>query len=100
VSAFAAIDSTLDDRASKHQLRWGRDHDGIEVRTMGWALRGSASIQIWVDPPAANEVTVFVAHNTLEPSRRKIALRCTVGELSSCLNRALETARDWKTDLT
>lgn len=93
---FLEISSTLDRWADENALSWQRIYKDYSVRSISFPLPGSESVQIWIDPPEADPVTIHVALNSSLASRRKV--RSTTHSragLQRGLDEALRMAREW-----
>ena len=99
MSEFAAVDPILARWAERHGFKWDDQYQDIEVRSLGWPLRGNESIQIWIDPPSAGGVTVNIAHNSsVDGRRRSMKAVHKLDDLEVGLDDALASAMEWRTE--
>lgn len=97
MSQYDSIDATLAEWARENSLRWYSEYQETEVRTFYLNPESRDRVQIAVDVPSRGKTVVRIGQLRDGISRRARVINrpTSVADLSSALDEALQTARDW-----
>lgn len=100
MSRYDAIDLILSQWSARQSLAWLKEYKDEEVRTFFLNYRSPACVQVWVDPPEANEpISVHVVQGKSGTrQKRSQTFPCVAVTLSETLDRALQLALKWADD--
>ena len=90
---YAALDPVLDGWATRRGVQWKRKDRDWDVRTLWWPLTSPESVQLWLDVPDNEQVTVHVCHNTTRGGQDHTEVSAKFDELDEILDERFETAQ-------
>jgi hypothetical protein len=90
---YSALDPILDDWATRHGVEWVRKDRDWDVRSLWWPLATPESVQLWLDVPVDDRVTVHVCHNTTRGGQEHTEATADLDRLADVLDERFETAQ-------
>jgi hypothetical protein len=97
---YAPLDPILEIWAARHDVKWIRKDRDWDVRSLWWQLAHPESVQLWLDVPSNNQVTIHVCHNTTRGGQEHTEVTTNLGDLASVLDERFETAQRLHQKLT
>jgi hypothetical protein len=89
---FSEVDQILSEWASNKSLFLLRKYQDSDVRSVEIASSTGTRYQIWIDRPKCGDIRV----HAWDYKRRQVDWEVPIGQLSKCLNNAIETIEVWK----
>ncbi len=90
---YSALDPILDAWAAQNGVEWVRKDRDWDVRSLWWPLTRQKSVQLWLDVPVDDRVTVHVCHNTTRGGQEHTQATAVLDRLAGVLDERFETAQ-------